>query len=438
MGKQSTIFFPSLNGLRFIAAFAVVIHHLEQTKLFFGLPSLFNEWHFVKIVGELGVTLFFTLSGFLITYLLLAEKERFNTIDIKKFYIRRVLRIWPLYYLIILLGLFVLPYIGLFEIPKYTEGVHDAFGWKVFFYMILFPNVVSNAYAYMPYIAQTWSIGVEEQFYLLWAPIFKFSQNYLKVFLTIIICLLLITNILYFFADHSKDISTAGAGTKLVTYCYRFFSTFRITCMAIGSIGAYYLYCLDMKILRPLFSPYTQLITYIIVIEMLLFGLEIPFINHEVYALLFIIIILNLAANPESYVNLENKMMDYLGKISYSIYMWHPIAIVVCLKIATTYNPKLDGIFSNGLYYCLTFALTILLSILSYEYFEMRFLKLKQVFTKVTSGNLTFEEDDDLNKKGEKNKILAVKKTESSPLAQDSNESNGKKTLAISRTVLPD
>ena len=74
--KSAKVFFPSLNGLRFIAAFVVIIHHLEQIKSFFGLPNLFFRWHFIKIVGELGVTLFFTLSGFLITYLLLAEKER--------------------------------------------------------------------------------------------------------------------------------------------------------------------------------------------------------------------------------------------------------------------------------------------------------------------------------------------------------------------------
>lgn len=393
-GQSAKVFFPSLNGLRFIAAFVVIIHHLEQIKLFFGLPSIFYDWHFIKIVGELGVTLFFTLSGFLITYLLLAEKEKYKTIDVKKFYIRRVLRIWPLYYLIILLGLFVLPHIEFFNIPTYTEGVHYRFGIKTVFYFLLLPNVVSNLYAYMPFIAQAWSIGIEEQFYIVWPWMVKFSKQYLKVLIGIVVGLLLITNVLYFFADHAKDISQASGTTKAVTFAYRFFAMLRISCMAIGGIGAYYLYNLNNKVLRFLFSPYTQLITYAVVIQMLLYGIEVPCVNHEFYSLFFIVIILNLAANPNSYVNLENKLMDYLGKISYSIYMWHGIAIIVGLKVAMAYNPKLNDFYSNTVYYFVTFVVTLALSAASYEWFEMQFLKFKHLFAKIQSGNLKESEEE--------------------------------------------
>ncbi len=394
-GISAKVYFPSLNGLRFIAAFVVIIHHLEQIKLFFGLPSLFFKWHFIKIVGELGVTLFFTLSGFLITYLLLAEKERFKTVFVKEFYIRRVLRIWPLYYLIIILGLFILPHIYFFKIPVYTEGVQYRFSIKAFFYLILFPNVVSNLYTYMPFIAQTWSIGIEEQFYLIWPWIVKKTNNYWQVLLAIIILLFLITNILSFFADHSTDLSQATTRVKIVSFAYRYMVMLRIGCMAIGGMGAYYLYTLNMRILRPIYSPYTQLITITIVIEMMLFGVEIPFINHEFYSLLFIIIILNLAANPKSLINLENKILDYLGKISYSIYMWHNIAIIFGLHLARKVNPQLDNIFSNTIYYITTFIVTFILSAISYELFEKRFLRFKHLFAKVQSG----ESNSDKKKK---------------------------------------
>lgn len=387
-GQSAKVFFPSLNGLRFIAAFVVIIHHLEQIKLFFGLPSAFQEWHFIKIVGELGVTLFFTLSGFLITYLLLAEKEKYKTIDVKKFYIRRILRIWPLYYLIIILGLFVLPHLDFFQIPIYTEGGQYRFGIKVLLYFLLLPNVVSNLYAYMPYLAQAWSIGIEEQFYIFWPWMVKFSKNHLKVLWGIVIGLLLITNVLYLFADHAADISQASGITKVITLAYRFFAMLRISCMAIGGIGAYYLYNLHAKVLRFIFSPYVQLITYVLVLQLMLFGVEIPCVNHEFYSLFFIIIILNLAANPDSYFSLENKVMDYLGKISYSIYMWHGIALIVGLKTAMVFNPKMDDFFSNAVYYVLSFAVTLGLSIASYEGFEMQFLKFKHLFAKIQSGNL--------------------------------------------------
>ena len=389
--RTSKIFFPSLNGLRFIAAFVVIIHHLEQIKLFFGLPSLFYRWHFIKIVGELGVTLFFTLSGFLITYLLLAEKERFGTVFVKAFYIRRILRIWPLYYLIIILGLFVLPHIPYFQIPVYTEGVHYRFGTKVFLYGILFPNVVYNLYDYMPYLAQTWSIGIEEQFYLIWPWLMKWSRRYLLVLLTIVFSILLITNILYLFADHSVDISQASTKTKMITVAYRFFSLLRISCMAIGGIGAYFLYTDNQAVLRLLFQPSMQIVTLISVLSLMFFGVEVPLVNHEFYALFFIILILNLAANPKSLFNLEFKWLDYLGKISYSIYMWHGIAIIFGLHAARFFNPNLNDGWSNTVYYMVTFVITFMMSAASYEWFEMQFLRFKHLFAKVQSGNLDMD-----------------------------------------------
>ena len=389
--RTSKIFFPSLNGLRFIAAFVVIIHHLEQIKLFFGLSSLFYRWHFIKIVGELGVTLFFTLSGFLITYLLLAEKERFGTVFVKAFYIRRILRIWPLYYLIIILGLFILPHIPYFQITVYTEGVHYRFGTKVFLYGILFPNVVYNLYDYMPYLAQTWSIGIEEQFYLIWPWLMKWSRRYLLVLLTIVFSILLITNILYLFADHSVDISQASTKTKMITVAYRFFSLLRISCMAIGGIGAYFLYTDNQAVLRLLFQPSMQIVTLISVLSLMFFGVEVPLVNHEFYALFFIILILNLAANPKSLFNLEFKWLDYLGKISYSIYMWHGIAIIFGLHAARFFNPNLNDGWSNTVYYMVTFVITFMMSAASYEWFEMQFLRFKHLFAKVQSGNLDMD-----------------------------------------------
>jgi peptidoglycan/LPS O-acetylase OafA/YrhL len=387
MSKASKIFFPNLNGLRFIAAFLVIIHHLEQNKLFFGAKSWFHAIHCIKLMGELGVTLFFVLSGFLITYLLLAEKERFNTIDIKKFYIRRVLRIWPLYYLVIIIGLFVMPHIPFFHIPEFTQQVHYRFGIKIALYFLLLPNLVNNLYAYMPYIAQAWSIGIEEQFYYIWPWMVRYTNHYLRTLFLIVIGMIGITVGLSFFAEKGGDLSAASTETKVLTLLYNFFSFLRIGCMAIGGIGAYYLYYLKINVLRPIFKPITQILVTLSVLMMAILGVEVPVINHEFYSLFFIIIILNFAANPDCLVSLENKTLNYLGKISYSLYMWHGIAIIIALHITQLINPNIDNFSSNALYYGIAMVLSVVFATISYEYFETKFLKFKHLFVKVDSGS---------------------------------------------------
>jgi peptidoglycan/LPS O-acetylase OafA/YrhL len=86
MDKQR-VYFPNLNGLRFIAAFLVIIHHIEQFKAIFKLDNYWETVPFIEVIGFLGVVLFFVLSGFLITYLLLAEESSFKAISIRRFYI---------------------------------------------------------------------------------------------------------------------------------------------------------------------------------------------------------------------------------------------------------------------------------------------------------------------------------------------------------------
>ncbi len=133
--ENNKVYFPGLNGLRFYAAFAVVITHIELIKSFQGYPTFWVEnsgnnltlrsiiQKFVFELGSLGVYFFFVLSGFLITYLLLVEKAKTKTVAVKKFYVRRILRIWPLYYLIVILGFFVIPYFTTGSIAFATKNL---------------------------------------------------------------------------------------------------------------------------------------------------------------------------------------------------------------------------------------------------------------------------------------------------------------------------
>jgi peptidoglycan/LPS O-acetylase OafA/YrhL len=131
MPKKAKVYFPGLHGLRFFAAMMVVFSHVELMKDYHGYPNLYASNLAVYESGRMGVTLFFVLSGFLISYLLLTEKKITGSISVKKFYGRRILRIWPLYYLLVILTFIVLPRIGFFAVPNYSAAMPTYF-WYTF------------------------------------------------------------------------------------------------------------------------------------------------------------------------------------------------------------------------------------------------------------------------------------------------------------------
>lgn len=174
---ESKIYFPNLNGLRFIAALMVIVHHIEQIKLVLKDKSYKEIDFFNGIMGTQAVIFFFVLSGFLITYLLLLEEKQFKFINIKQFYKRRILRIWPLYFFIIFLAFFVLPHISLFNIYNlYDSNIYKDLIKKLALFIFLLPNIALSIYS-VPYAAQTWSIGCEEQFYIFWPIVLKYIKT---------------------------------------------------------------------------------------------------------------------------------------------------------------------------------------------------------------------------------------------------------------------
>ena len=106
--KVQLTYFPNLNALRFIAAAMVLIGHTEQIKGFHDFKCYFHEFPFIFQGGHLAVIFFFVLSGFLITHII-KTKLSTDKFSVSNFYKKRVVRIWPLYYFIIILGLFVIP-----------------------------------------------------------------------------------------------------------------------------------------------------------------------------------------------------------------------------------------------------------------------------------------------------------------------------------------
>ncbi len=155
---RSGRYFGSLDGLRAISVLAVMWHHtVGHDKT---LPHFFSN-------GDEGVTLFFAISGFLITTLLLRERDTAGSINLRAFYIRRALRIFPLYYAVVAV------YVVLTLLFERTSPA----GREFFANLIFFLTYTSNWYVALEgrvifYFA--WSLAAEEQFYLLWPSVQRF------------------------------------------------------------------------------------------------------------------------------------------------------------------------------------------------------------------------------------------------------------------------
>lgn len=392
--ENSKVYFPGLNGLRFFAAFAVVITHIELVKHFQGYPTFWIEntsneltltnvlQKFAFAAGGLGVYFFFVLSGFLITYLLLVEKQKTGTVAVKKFYWRRVLRIWPLYYLIVILGFFVIPYFTTGGLNFSNRELNENYGLNLFLYLIIFPNIAHSMFNPVPLISQTWSIGVEEQFYIIWPLLAKKAKNIFKALIAVFIVMIGIKVILLL-------LFKLGFGSKTLMIIKKFFAMSKIECMTIGGMGAYLLFKHQEKFKKIVYHPIVLPLSIIGIPVLILFTPA--FLQdgiHLVYSFLFLFIIANVSGNPNSFLKLENKVYQFLGKISYSIYMYHfmliPAVFFMFKKIGLT--PSNEPLTQLIIYISVT-GLTVLVSWLSFTYFEGWFLKLKSKYTIVKSGS---------------------------------------------------
>jgi len=361
------VYFPNLNAMRFLAALLVIVHHIEQYKEMFGLDNIFRN-HTIQLMSKIGVGLFFVLSGFLITYLLLVEQKENGNINIKSFYIRRILRIWPLYYLIILLAFFVFPQIDFMHLPG-----HDQSHWfiKFLFFILMMPNVIHALGAGLAFGTQAWSIGAEEQFYLIWPWLLKIIKNKLALVLSVIIIYLIVKFLFeFYFNTHI-----------VIAYLSRIWYLFPIDNMATGGLFAVIYFNGYKKIIRILHNKYLQILAWLSTIFLLLSGNSLGFFHHQIYALLFGILIFNLAVNPNSIVQFKSKILDYLGKISYGLYMYHSIFIVLSIKVCMHFN-----IVNNVYIYTSSFLSTLIAAGLSYQFFEKRFIKMKVKYSSVVSG----------------------------------------------------
>jgi peptidoglycan/LPS O-acetylase OafA/YrhL len=366
---MSKVYLKGLDGLRGIAALLVVFGHVELLKKANGFKNVSDGGGpFFLYLGSHAVTFFFVLSGFLITFLLLKEREKYGTISVKKFYIRRILRIWPVYYLLFILGFVVLRQVNFpnLMLPLFQTG---GWGWSSFFCnILLLPNFspVSNPAAF-----QSWSIGVEEQFYILWPLALFFIKEEKKL----IIMMVLIVISIYFLRAGILYNHLFSTNYQILNDVNSFFGSSRFDNMATGGLLAIFYRMKPELRLKMVFKIliYACFAIIIIITPTIGFGIDMIFASIVFAGLIF-----DTVTNPKIHY-LEIPVFKFFGKISYGIYMFHVIGIYVALNLLKSIFPLYSGneTVLNLLLYLFSILTTIGISTLSYYFYESKFLKLK-------------------------------------------------------------
>lgn len=349
---------PNLDALRFILASLVILFHTPQLCRNQGLPY-FNDLPLFQR-GTQAVYVFFVLSGFLIIRLIYREKQR-GVFSIRKFYIRRILRIFPLYYLILIFG-FVF-YNAILPALQIDYPINYDLKEGVLLTTFFLPNVFSKLYDPGGILGILWSIGIEEQFYLMIAPLLFFIRKR-----SIFISLIIIT-LVYFIVFHLP------AMDNLRHFKFVYFFLFSGGIIAI----------LEEKKKLEFLKTKAFLIICVLLTSLYfitdLFVFEQLWLRNLYSCALFSLCIHSISCNKNA-LEVRNKWLNYFGKISYGIYMYHVIVLnlVVFLFLKLEKLNFFNDLLTIILINMMTFVLTIIMAHISYTYFESYFLKLKHKF----------------------------------------------------------
>ncbi len=344
-------YMSKLDGLRAIAALMVILaHYLENLN-----SSLSFKY------GGNGVQIFFTISGFLITFILLSQKnknfELSKTKMISSFMMKRALRLFPIYYIFISALFLISKFGGLWICPKGDEWYYFTYTQNYLFYKINFQS---------PLLNHSWSLAVEEQFYLLWPFLIFFTPKKHELKLLVSVFFIGFVSKFYFYYYFT------GIGTtKGVTFIH--FDT-----LGIGALLAFIIHYKHENIINFL-EKYSEILFSILFVLTTVFTYYA--INEYLLALFlcFMSVFLVFMASSskvyfiDSILNLS--ILNFLGKISYGIYLYHkPVPFFVDTFLAKTHIVSIEN---KLLLFIIYVSITLLITIISWLTIEKYFLKLK-------------------------------------------------------------
>jgi len=354
--------FHTFDFFRFFAFFKVFLLHLPIVAF----PFL----NFIKAGGEIGVYFFFALSGFLITYIILDEKKETGTINFKNFMSRRMLRIWPLFYALILFAFVTPKILAVLNLPSSSEGYDP--NWLVsLLFLENYKMIFTDSFPNVSPLRVMWSLCVEEHFYILWGTALYFTKLKNVRFLIIgSIVIALISKIIFYchnlaFLDILTNLDYFAFGAipaLLLVEKEKQTIDFVTSISFLLKIGFVFL-----TILYVTLSPHFDF-PFKIIIEPIFFGI--------LFSGLITII---LPENSKIKVGGKN-IFSKLGIYTYGLYLTHVIVINLFIKVFEKLNLPITEIWNAILFFITTLALTILTSIISYGVIEKPFLSLKKYF----------------------------------------------------------
>jgi len=356
----STKYFPSLDGLRAISILAVIWYHDPLLRLI---------WR----TGFLGVHLFFVISGFLITTLLLREKSEFGRISLKNFYIRRTLRIFPAYYLT--LGLFLIACLTFAEFKGDTLAIylHNLPSFLTYTSnWFVFPGGWSpaNPSGRVVFVA-AWSLATEEQFYLFWPGIVAMSRRWFTPVI-VMIGLIVANELVKLCAGYSFFLT----GYPLPILIVNSIST----AICLGCLAAYTLhhkrsFAIAWRVLGQRWSA--PVFMAIMLVACTVPNEAILYVGRMFYicvAMTFAVMACSIRGDHALVPVLSNRPIRYIGSISYGMYLFHPFGINLTDRFFAFSKqwPALQFV-------CIS-ASTVALASISYWTYERYFLRLKARF----------------------------------------------------------
>jgi peptidoglycan/LPS O-acetylase OafA/YrhL len=335
-----------LDVIRCLAALSIMLTHINSNAHKLGLPTS------PFLTTTIGVNVFFVLSGFLITYLILKE----TTIDkfsLRNFYMRRVLRIWPLYYFYMIITVFC----SYFLAPNLVDTS------VIKYYVFLLPNVPWIMDKGLPFLHHYWSLGVEEQFYIVW-PLMVIASG--RRILELSIALFILFFAINICVVNVENIQHAGS----IVYACQYHT------LLLGCLAAILNHKYQSKIKLMSRLGALALCAWLILLAYQFKIVHFSHFNEIPVAFSTITILFWLIYQKPWQKFFNNPLLKYIGKISFGIYVYHPLVIGIMVYLVR----KSMLIVNQTFFYGIISVATLVVAGLSYYFMESRFLMLKDKY----------------------------------------------------------